>query len=108
MPLPFLLDEHLRGPLWRAIQRHNVDAAETLDVVRVGDHDDLPLGSKDDVILLWAERTGRLLVSRDVSTLSGHLADHISAGHRCPGIFMLRRHATLPLVIEFLVETAHR
>jgi hypothetical protein len=23
MPLRFLLDEHLRGPLWQAIQDHN-------------------------------------------------------------------------------------
>jgi hypothetical protein len=24
MPLQFVLDEHLRGPLWDIIQRHNI------------------------------------------------------------------------------------
>ena len=28
MPLSFLLDEHLRGTLWRAIQHHNATPTE--------------------------------------------------------------------------------
>ena len=42
MPLSFLLDEHLRGTLWRAIQHHNARGANPLDVVRVGDLDGIP------------------------------------------------------------------
>ena len=41
MPLTYLLDEHLRGPLWRAIQRHNALGTDPLDAVRVGDVEDL-------------------------------------------------------------------
>jgi hypothetical protein len=51
MPLAFLLDEHLRGPLWNAIQRHDLASPFRLDVARVGDPSDLPLGSDDDAIL---------------------------------------------------------
>ncbi len=58
MALRFLLDEHLRGPLWHAIQRHNLSSSDSLDVVRVGDPADLPLGSDDPTILAWAERFG--------------------------------------------------
>jgi hypothetical protein len=54
--LCFLLDEHLRGPLWLAILRHNSQGGLPIDVVRVGDSPDLPLGSTDLDILLWAER----------------------------------------------------
>jgi hypothetical protein len=42
----FVLDEHLRGPLWRAGQRHNARAEDPIDVVRVGDPPDLPLGQR--------------------------------------------------------------
>ncbi len=40
----FVLDEHLRGPLWAAIQRHNLSASLPIDAVRVGDPPDLSLG----------------------------------------------------------------
>jgi hypothetical protein len=65
MPLAILLDEHLRGTLWRAIQHHNARGSNPLDVVRVGDPENLPLGSLDPEILLWAEREERILVSED-------------------------------------------
>ena len=56
MPLRFLLDENQRGLLWRAIVRHNQSGLYPLDVERVGGPPDLPLGSSDAEILLWAER----------------------------------------------------
>ena len=65
MPLPYLLDEHLRGPLWRVIQRHNATGGLPIDALRVGDPDDLPLGSDDATILAWAEREGRILLTLD-------------------------------------------
>jgi Domain of unknown function (DUF5615) len=108
MPLTFLLDEHLRGTLWRALQRHNAGGLEPLDVIRVGDAPDLPLGTLDPEILIWAERAGRILISRDASTLSGHLADHMQAGDHSPGIFMVRRRCLLAQVVAFLVEAAYR
>jgi hypothetical protein len=55
MPPRFVLDEHLRGDLWNAIERHNRNGVNTVDVVRVGDMADLPLGSKDPSTLIWAE-----------------------------------------------------
>jgi hypothetical protein len=79
MALRFLLDEHLRGPLWHAIQRHNVRGQLPLDVVRVGDPSDLPLGSGDPEILSWAERETRILVTEDRQTMASHLDDHLKA-----------------------------
>ncbi len=108
MPLAFLLDEHLRGVLWRALQRHNAGGFELLDAIRVGDAPDLPLGILDPAILLWTEREGRILISRDALTLDGHLADHLQAGNYCPGIFMVRRRCLLAQVVAFLVEAAYR
>jgi hypothetical protein len=63
MPLQFVLDENQRGLLWRAIVRHNQLGANLVDVIRVGDPDDLPLGASDPEILVWCERENRILVS---------------------------------------------
>lgn len=107
MPLTYLLDEHLRGPLWRAIQWHDSRGVRPLDAVRVGDLPDLPLGTADPEVFLWAEREGRILVSDDRKTMASHLANHLREGHRSPGIFTFRRLTPLPQVIEFLVLVAY-
>src|SRR3990172_93648 len=91
MPLGFVLDEHLRGPLWLAILRHNLRGGElALDVVRVGDPPDLPLAAGDASVLLWAEREARILITEDRQTMLGHLRDHLAAGHHSPGILIPR------------------
>jgi predicted nuclease of predicted toxin-antitoxin system len=90
MTLRYLLDEHLRGPLWRAIQWHN-----------------LPLGSEDPTLLRWAEREQRILVTHDPDTMPRHLADHLAAGQHSPGVFMLRPHSTLPQIVSFLQDAAY-
>jgi len=88
--LRFLLDEHLRGPLWLAILRHNALGGLPIDVARVGDSPELPLGSADASILLWAEQEGRILPTEDIHTMPGHLADHLRDGRHSPGVFVIR------------------
>src|SRR4051812_22500166 len=107
MPLRFLLDEHLRGPIWHAVQRHNAQGNLPLDVVRVGDPSDLPLGSDDPTVLLWAEREDRILITEDVHTMPEHLLRHEQAGHRSPGVFVIRLGCTISQVIAQLVLIAH-
>ncbi len=107
MPLSYVLDEHLRGPLWHAIGQHNAAGAYTLDVVRVGDPPDLPLGSKDPDILLWAEGCGRVLVTRDMATMAKYLSEHLKAGHHSPGVLVLRRNIPLPQLVFALAMVAH-
>jgi hypothetical protein len=107
MPLRFVLDENQRGPLWRAVVRHNQAGVYPLDVVRVGDPADLPLASIDPDILLWGEREERILVSFDKATLAGHLANHLQAGHHSPGVFMLRRGSRLSEIVSHLALVAY-
>lgn len=107
MTLRYVLDEHLRGPLWRAIQWHNNSGVYPLDAVRVGDPIDLPLGSDDPSLLLWAEREQRILVTHDPDTMPLHLADHLATGRHSPGVFMLRPHSTLPQILSFLQDAAY-
>jgi hypothetical protein len=106
MPLAYVLDEHLRGALWRAISQWNARGIDPVDVVRVGDPPDLPLGTLDPDLLAWAEHAGRILVSRDRNTLVAHLGDHLRAGARSPGIFLIRPGGTLSQVLAMLVLAA--
>jgi hypothetical protein len=107
MPLSFLLDEHLRGVLPQAIRHHNAAGAYVIDALCVGDPPDLPLGSVDPDILIWAERNGRILVSQDKTTMPGHFAAHLGAGRHSPGVLILRTGFSLADIILALAMAAH-
>jgi hypothetical protein len=106
VPLLYLLDENLRGLLWRYVVRHNARRLDPLDVVRVGDPADLPLGSDDPTVIRWCEANGRILVSHDQNTLIGHLANHLASGGRSSGIFIVR-DAPVPDVVAYLAAAAY-
>jgi hypothetical protein len=105
--LRFLLDEHLRGPLWLAILRHNARSELPIDVVRVGDPPDLPLGSDDSQILLWAEREGRILLTEDVHTISKYLNHHLELRPHSPGVLMVRIACSVGQLVGHLELIAH-
>ena len=107
MALAFLIEEDLRGPLPAAIRAHNAAGIDQIDALAVGEPLDLPLGTKDPDILLWAEAAGRILVSHDKKTMLTHLQEHLHAGHHCPGILIVRSGATLPNVVHSLAVAAH-
>ena len=106
MALAFLLDEHLRGPLWQAVLQYNLRGDAWLDVVRVGDPPDLPLAADDPAMLKWAERQGRILVTEDRHTMARHLRDHLAAGHHSPGIIFVRAGQSMRAVTEALTLIA--
>ncbi|HSU67868.1 MAG TPA: hypothetical protein VLJ39_13410 [Tepidisphaeraceae bacterium] len=106
MALAFLLDENQRGLLWRYLRLHNAKKLLPLDAVSVGDAPDLPLGSDDPTLLLWAEREKRILISADRATLASHLDAHLKNGHTSPGIFLVRA-VPLTEIVEFLVLAAY-
>jgi hypothetical protein len=105
--LRFLLDEHLRGPLWLAIVRHNGQGGLPIDAIPVGDPPDLPLASDDPAILLWAEREGRILITEDVHTMPGYLTDHLLAGHHSPGVFVISVGSSIGRLVSHLELVAH-
>lgn len=107
MALRYVLDEHFRRILWNAIQQHNAGGVNLLDVVRVGDPVDLPLGTKDPDLLMWAEREGRVVVTRDWQTMPGHFADHLAAGYHSPGVIIVRPAHTLTQLVFALTLAAY-
>jgi hypothetical protein len=105
--IAFVFDEDARSKRVRhACRRYVTPAGLPLDVTRVGEPSDLPSGTRDPQLLLWAEVHGRILVSRDKSTMPGHLANHLAAGHHSPGVFILRPRITLHEVLEYLALVA--
>lgn len=106
MALRYLLDENERGPLWSAILLQNAASTHPIRAIRVGDPSDLPLGSADAAILLWAEREGYVVVTRDRDTMPSFLWDHLADGGHLPGMFAIRRGARLKDVLDWLVAVA--
>lgn len=105
--LTFVLDENVPRRVWRAIQRHNLRGSERLDVVRVGEVEDLPYSTDDAALLKWAERENRILISSDKRTLPVELKRHLQSGNTSPGILMLRSSTPVAVVIEWLILIAH-
>jgi hypothetical protein len=106
--LRYLLDENLRGPVWDALLKHNwVRPSEAVDVERVGDPADLPRGTLDPEILMWAEREDRVLLSHDKASLPGHLNDHLTGGHHVPGILIIPRGVRMKKLVPELILMAH-
>ena len=103
MPIAFVLDENLRGkPLWRAIRHHNLSRGTRIDATRVGDPTDLPLGSPDSDILVWADRTDRIILTEDAATFAAELAAHLHGGRTSAGVFVIRPSATVVAVLLWL------
>ena len=106
MAVAYLLDEHLRGPMWRAVRRHNSSSRWPIDVERVGDPETPPLGTLDPELLLWSEAARRIIVTLDKETMPQHLREHLAAGHHSPGVFVIRRGQSFHDVIELLACVA--
>jgi hypothetical protein len=106
MALRYVFDENLRGPLWAAVCRANARRTEPVDITRVGDEADLPLGTSDPELLLWAEVHDCIVVSSDVRTTPTHHHDHLQAGHHSPGVFLIALPYSIPQIVEALLYYA--
>jgi predicted nuclease of predicted toxin-antitoxin system len=61
------------------------------------------LGKDDPRLLEWAESEGRIILTKDVSTLPDFAYERIKERLPMPGVFVLRRRATMAQLIEDLV-----
>jgi hypothetical protein len=109
MPLPFLIDEDTRdGALWDAIQRYNITAPDwAIDAIRIGDEGAPGLGTLDPVVLAWSVEAGRIIVSRDVTTLIAEHDEMVTRGTWTPGLLIVRKGFSIPEVVEYLSLVSH-
>jgi hypothetical protein len=78
--LILLADENFNNDILRGMLRRKPD----LDILRV---QDAGLSNEDDrVILEWAAREGRVLVTHDVTTITGLAYERVRLGLPMPGV----------------------
>lgn len=100
MPKPtviaFLSDEDVPGAIVRALrQRH-----PTLDVVRVQEVD--LMNTPDSDILEWAAHEGRIIFTRDITSMTAHANDRVSNGMAMSGIIVIPERMPIGQVVREL------
>jgi hypothetical protein len=84
-PVAFLLDEHV--PL--AVRNAVVAIEPAIRVRLIGTDPDIPpKRTNDPGLLAFAEDNGFAVVTFDKTTMPGHVADHLAAGHHTWGVFL--------------------
>ena len=82
--LRFLADENFHIDIVRGVRREQPD----VDIVRVQDVG--LLQAEDPIILAWAAKEGRIVLTHDVNTMIGFAYERVAAGLSMPGLFIVK------------------
>ena len=98
--LRLLADENFSNDIVRGVLRRH----PSIDLVRV---QDVGLRETDDrLILEWAAKEGRLVLTHDANTMPGFAKDRILANQAMAGLFVVGQEASLAAVIDDLLLLA--
>ena len=98
--LPLAFDENFNNDVLRGLLRRN----PTLDLARVQDAG--LRSATDPAVLAWAARQSRVLVSHDVSTLTGFAYARVKAGQPMPGLIEVAQSVPMVTAIADLLLIA--
>lgn len=102
--LLLVADENFNNNIVRGLLHRRPD----LDVVRV---QDVGLANTaDDVILEWAAKENRILLTHDAATITKYANDRIRAEQKMPGVIEVRRSVSIGVAIDdilLLVEASN-
>ena len=99
--LPLAADESLHGHIVRGLRRRDPN----IDLVLV---EEAGLrGSTDPVVLEWAAREGRVLVTQDEQTMIGFAWDRVKAGLPMPGLIVRGKGVSIRQAIDDLLLIAN-
>src|SRR4051794_14307255 len=98
--LRFLADENFNNDVVRGVRRRN----PVVDFVRV--QDEGLSGADDPTVLEWAARTGRIVFTHDVSTMTRYAYDRVREGKPMPGVFEVSRDVPVGTVIDEILLLA--
>jgi Domain of unknown function (DUF5615) len=98
--LRFLVDQDTPPSLAAALRQ----VAQGIDIMQVGDAGAPPLGTLDPALLIAAEALGRVLITKDRTTMPTHLTDHFAAGRHTAGVMLLRNNFTLAVLVRDIVK----
>ncbi|HSM82421.1 MAG TPA: DUF5615 family PIN-like protein [Nodosilinea sp.] len=95
--IKLLADENLDNTIIRGLLRRKPD----VDIVRV---QDVGLSGVDDpVVLDWAARENRILLTHDVATITRYAYDRLAKNLSMPGVIEIHSDAPIGRVIEDMV-----
>jgi predicted nuclease of predicted toxin-antitoxin system len=98
--LRLLSDEDVPKSIVRGLRLRQPD----LDILRV---QEVGLRTRDDpLILAWAAKEGRVLVSRDRQTMIGHAYQRVQSGQPMPGLIVVHEDMTIGQAVEQILMTA--
>ena len=93
-------DENFDNDLVRGLLRRRPE----LDIVRV---QGVGLsGESDPIILEWASRENRILLTHDVSTITYYAYERVESGQSMPGVVEVNRSVPAGVVIEDILLLA--
>src|SRR5437899_895959 len=98
--LRLLADENFNGFIVGGLLKRQPD----LDIVRVQDVG--LLGAVDPVILEWAAREDRVLLTHDAKTITKYAYERVLSGQRMPGVFELVRRLPIGRAIDEILLVA--
>jgi hypothetical protein len=93
-------DENFNYDIVRGVLRHDPE----VDIVRVQDAG--LSGANDPVVLEWAAREGRVLLTHDVATMTRYAYEWVQTGKLMPGVFEVSRTVPVGLAIEEILLIA--
>jgi len=93
-------DENFNNAIIRGLLRRKPD----LDIIRV---QDVGLSGADDpVVLEWAAKEGRVLLTHDVTTMTHYAYERVKASKSMPGVFEVNRAVPIGTAIEDILLLA--
>jgi hypothetical protein len=102
MTIQYLIDENLPPLYQQQLLRYQPE----LTVLIVGEPTTPLKGTLDPEILIWCELNNFILVTNNRTSMPIHLAEHLAQNRHIPGIFVLRRKATIGQIINDLIFIA--
>ena len=93
-------DENFNNAIIRGLLRRKPD----LDIIRI---QDVGLSGVDDpVVLEWAAKEGRVLLTHDVTTMTHYAYERVRAGKSMPGVFEVSSAVPVGTAIEDILLLA--
>jgi hypothetical protein len=95
----FLIDENFKGAIVRGLLQQ-----PGLDLIRVQDVG--LLGASDAIILEWAAKEGRVLLTHDVNTITKYAYERLVTGLAMPGVIEVKQDASVSQIIHDILLLA--
>lgn len=95
----YLCDENVPEQLVDAV----IQREPSIEIFMVGQDIAPPKGTPDPQVLLFAEKEKLAVITLDKKSMSGHVTDHLTAGHHTWGVFSLRMNFSILRYVDNLI-----